>query len=148
MSDLSNLQTVVLAKLNSRVEDLDVSPGAYEFDFCVRIQGRAVRAADTEATPTSRALTLETLALFIKRSGLQREAAINILMEVMRDSVQLGSDQKTALLEITGVAEARDRLAREMAKLPKVSRKGSFSFKEITVEPVSNKQKHRSADKA
>lgn len=134
MTTLSAIQTVVLSKLEKQLPDATVPAGTHRFDFVVRVSGLATKAQDGEKKPTSRGLTLETLALFIQRAGIQREKALEILVDVMRDNIELGDDQKVALMEITGVKEAKDRLDREMEKLPKTKTSGAFKIKEISVE--------------
>lgn len=135
MTQLSAIQTVVLSKLEKAMpEGVTVPAGVHRFDFVVRVSGEATKAPDGEKKPTSRALTLETLALFIQRSGIQREKALEILVEVMRDNIILGDDQKVALMEVTGVKAAKERLDEEMEKLPKTKTAGAFKIKEISVE--------------
>jgi hypothetical protein len=134
----TDLELVVLSKLDAALEEeADLAPGIHEFDFAVRVSGHAVREQDTQKTPTCRALTLETLALFIRRAGVQRDRALDILVDVLRENVMMDKDQKDALLKETGVAEAKERLALEMAKLPKTPVKGKFKFgRDVMVERV------------
>lgn len=139
MIELSDIQTVVLSKLESKLPAATVPAGKHYFDFVVRITGEAVKSPDTKQKPTSRSLTLEMLALFIHRAGIQREKALEILVDVLRNNVQLGDDQKVALLEITGVKEAKDRLDEELSKLPKTPKAGAFSIKDIKIETFGAK---------
>lgn len=130
------LKLTVLSKLPSKIKGTDIEPGRYPFDFTVRFSGTAERGADTVRTPTSRGLTLETMALFIRLCGFQRDHAIDLLVQAMRDNIERDEDQKAALLEISGVAEAKARIDAEMASLPKTPVRGAFRFVDINVEQV------------
>ena len=134
---LSDMQSLVLSKVGNKLEDADVAPGNVPFDFVVHIKGSLSRGEDTEKTPTSRALTLETMALFIHRMGIQREKALEILVDVMMDNVIREESTKEALMEVTGVKAAKERLATEMAKLPKTPVKGQVRLSLDVVEAVT-----------
>ncbi len=135
---LSNLQVVVLSKIAGQLDKkADVAPGAHSFDFTVRVKGQATRGEDSEQKATCRALTMETLALFIQRAGMQREKALEILVDVMTDNIVRDASQQDALLKITGVKAAMVRLDAEMDKLPKTKKKGAFKFKGVEVTDCS-----------
>lgn len=106
----------------------ETSPGVYsKIVMDVHIEVDEMRVApDTDKAPTSSIPLLPTVALLLKRMGIQREEALNVLKDVMIEALDLGTDARKKLLEDTGVAEMEVRLKEEViAKLPRVPVKGA-----------------------
>lgn len=106
----------------------EIEPGVYKnIRVDVRIEVDEMRVApDTDRAPTSSIPLLPTCALLLKRMGIQREEALDILREVMTQALDMETDMTKALLAETGVAEMEERLKKEViSKLPRVPTKGA-----------------------
>jgi len=85
---------------------------------------------DTDKAPTASIPLLPTLALLVKRMGATREAALEMLTEVMDEALTLGKDATKALLEEQGVADAQAAIKNKViAKLPRTKVKKSVRVK-------------------
>lgn len=132
------LLTAVKKGLDAESARAETNPGVYRdirLDLTVEVAEMRV-APDTDKIPTSSIPLLPTCALLLKRMGVQREDALNIMREVMTQALELGKDASTRLLEETGVAEMEQRLREEViAKLPRVPVKGAVTVKpdDVTV---------------
>lgn len=116
----------LLAKAAEKQRD-ELAPGAYDLDEIVtlKLEGTVKVSADTERAPTCSIPLLPALALMVKRMGVQREKALDLLREVMTEALKLGKDASEELLAETGVAEAQKQLKDEViSKLPKTPAKG------------------------
>jgi len=83
-------------------------------------------APDTDKAPTASIPLLPTCALLLKRMGVQREEALDIIKEVMTEALNLDKSATKALLEDSGVKLMQDRLKAEVIeKLPRVPVKGA-----------------------
>jgi hypothetical protein len=133
MINLSAIESLVLSKVGSKLPESDVAPGNHPFDFVVRVSGVCCRGVDTEKTPTSRGLTKAAIGLFIQRSGLQRDLAIEILLGAMRDAAAMDEKAEEALMEVNGVKEATARFNAELKTLPKTPVKGAVRLRDVTV---------------
>lgn len=110
----------------------ETKPGVYlgmVMDLTVEVDEMRV-APDTDKSPTASIPLLPTLALLLKRMGVQRDAALDILKEVMTEALDLGKDATKNLLDETGVADMEKRLKTEVIdKLPRVPVKGAVTVK-------------------
>jgi len=110
----------------------ETSPGVYRgmvLDVTIEVDEMRV-APDTDKAPTTSIPLLPTCALLLKRMGVQREEALEILKEVMTEALDMGKDATQTLLDETGVVEMEKRLKDEViAKLPRVPVKVAVSMK-------------------
>jgi hypothetical protein len=139
MSTANISPTYALAVLQAAKKGIDAKtareetgPGVYrdiKIDLTVEVDEMRV-SPDTDKAPTSSIPLLPTCALLLKRMGVQREEALDILKDVMTQALDLGKDATKSLLEETGVAEMEKRLKDEViAKLPRVPVKGAVNVK-------------------
>lgn len=139
MSTANISPTYALAVLQAAKKGIDAKsareetgPGVYrdiKIDLTVEVDEMRV-SPDTDKAPTSSIPLLPTCALLLKRMGVQREEALDILKDVMTQALDLGKDATKSLLEETGVAEMEKRLKEEViAKLPRVPVKGAVNVK-------------------
>jgi hypothetical protein len=96
-----------------------VAPGKYQIDAKIHLVGEISVGKSTEKTPTSSTPWLTVCALILKKSGFQKELAIPMIMDAVREAITLDKDASEALLVNTGVQDVKDRLAAEYKKLPK-----------------------------
>jgi len=75
---------------------------------------------DTDKAPTASIPILPTLALMVRRMGLQRDAALSLLREIMTEALTLDKKAADALLAEAGVEDAMEMIKAEViAKLPR-----------------------------
>jgi hypothetical protein len=126
------LITAIKKGVDAETARAETNPGVYRdirLDLTVEVAEMRV-APDTDKTPTSSIPLLPTLALLLKRMGVQREDALEVLRDVMKQALEMGKDAAKQLLEETGVAEMEERLRQEVIeKLPRVPVKGAVTVK-------------------
>lgn len=109
----------------------DVPPGVYKdikISLSLEISKMKV-GAPFERTPTTEIPFLAVCALLLKRMGVQREEALDILRRTMTEALELGKDATVKILEESGVDQMVTRLKNEViSKLPKVPVQGSVSI--------------------
>lgn len=121
--------------LDAKIARDETNPGVYrDIVMDVHIEVDEMRVApDTDRAPTTSIPLLPTCALLLKRMGIQREEALDILKDVMTQALDMGKDATKALLAETGVADMEKRLKEEViSKLPRTPAKGA-----VTVDPNS-----------
>lgn len=126
-----------IAALDALLKDLNasdakgrVAPGSHGVDFTIQVTGSITKFEDTTKKPTSSIPWLTTLALFVHRSGMQRDAAMEILKHAMVDALNLDKDAEKALLLVSGVADARNLFEEEViSKLPRTPVSGAVKGK-------------------
>jgi len=114
--------------LDAKVAREQTEPGVYRnIKMLVEIEVPEMRVApDTDKAPTASIPLLPTCALLLKRMGVQREEALDIIKEVMTEALNLDKSATKALLEDSGVKLMQDRLKAEVIeKLPRVPVKGA-----------------------
>jgi hypothetical protein len=126
------LITAIKKGIDAETARAETNPGVYRdirLDLTVEV-GEMRVAPDTDKSPTSSIPLLPTLALLLKRMGVQREDALEVLRDVMQQALEMGKDATKQLLEETGVVEMEERLRQEViAKLPRVPVKGAVTVK-------------------
>lgn len=126
------LSNALKKTLDTKTARDEVEPGVYRdlrVDLTVEVAEMRV-APDTDKAPTSNIPLLPTIALLLKRMGVQRDEAIQILRDVMTEALALGKNASKSLLDETGVAEMEERLRSEVIeKLPRVPVKGAVTVK-------------------
>jgi len=114
--------------IDAKVAREETGPGVYRnIKMVVEVEVDEMRVApDTDRAPTASIPLLPTCALLLKRMGVQRDQALEVLKDVMTEALDLGKDASKTLLEDTGVADMEKRLKEEViAKLPRVETKGA-----------------------
>lgn len=132
------LTQLTLAKLLSKRElasaRAEVGVGTHSVDVMVRVTGTINVSEDTEKAATVKVLTKATIGLLLRRMGVTRESAKELLCEVFTEALTLDTDARTALLEDTGVADATaDFRTAVIDQLPKLVCKGAVRPK-LSVE--------------
>lgn len=120
--ELNNIELLALSKsvkdaLTKSMSE-STAPGTYPVDFTVHVTGTVQKGQDTTKVPTSRIPTLAAMALMIQRLGIQRDRSVELLMECVKQAIELDGDAEEALLEKSGVREMEARLKQEIRKLP------------------------------
>lgn len=142
ITDLNPATLAAIAKLAgdaARLTRNDLAPGTHEVDSVVTLvlDGSISVAADTEKAPTCSIPMLPAMALLVKRMGIQRDAALKLLRQVMQEALELGTDAATELLEETGVLEAEIEIKEQVIQqLPKTPVKGGVKVKVTAALPA------------
>jgi hypothetical protein len=130
--------------VDAKIARDETNPGVYrDIKLDVHIEVDEMRVApDTDRAPTSSIPLLPTCALLLKRMGIQREEALDILKDVMTQALDMGTDATKALLADTGVADMEKRLKEEViSKLPRVPAKGAVKVDKdavrVTIKSMS-----------
>jgi len=114
--------------LDAKAAREETEPGVYRnivLDLHIEVDEMRV-APDTDKAPTCSIPLLPTCALLLKRMGIQREEAMEILKDVMTQALDMGKDATKSLLSDMGVADMQERLKEEViAKLPRIPVKGA-----------------------
>jgi hypothetical protein len=84
--NLIALTKAVAKKIADAARDT-ISVGKHEVDFTVRVKGTVSVFEDTEKTPTVSIPMKETLALFIRYSGITGPHAVALLQRAMTDAL-------------------------------------------------------------
>jgi len=122
--------------VDAKVARDETNPGVYRnIKLDVHIEVDEMRVGhDTDRAPTSSIPLLPVCALLLKRMGIQREEALDILKDVMTQALDMGTDATKVLLADTGVADMEKRLKEEViAKLPRVPTKGAVKVEQDAV---------------
>lgn len=127
---LALLGKLVADAATARRDALEVGEHEIKEILTLQIDGTVKVSADSTRAPTCSIPLLATVALMLKRMGVQREAALDILRDVMSEAIKLGKDATEQLLTEYGVAETMETLQDEViAKLPRVPARGQVRVK-------------------
>jgi hypothetical protein len=135
---LTPIQKLAINKLE--VENVEqFAPGTYRVEpFTVEISGEIRVGAPSEVTPTASIPLIPTLALAIRRMGIQREPFLAKLREVMTEVLTADEATRTAMVTDLGVAEFEAMMREQvLRRLPKQRRAGPVRAR-VTVTPVTN----------
>ncbi len=135
---LTPIQKLAINKLEvGQVEEF--APGTYQVEpFTVEISGEIRVGVSSSVTPTASIPLIPTLALAIRRMGIQREPFLAKLQEVMTEVLTADEATRTAMVADLGVAEFEAMMREQvLSRLPKQRRAGPVRAR-VTVTPVSN----------
>jgi len=123
------------AAVQKAASELVADGSTHEVDVDLHVEGMLSRGKASARKPTSRALRKVTLALLVRRMGLQRAAALKLLAEVLVEAHALDADAEALLLaEHPEVEEAFSEVDRMVDKLPKIPVQGRVTAKSVVVE--------------
>jgi hypothetical protein len=127
---MTPLETMALAKI---VSDRDkdtarehLKPGKYAVDVTCRIHGVLTVGDDTKATPTARAMSLETVATALYYAGCTRQAAIEAILAATltpSEAKQLPHQEPREI----AIAAIVEHVRAQFATLPKEKRRGQVT---------------------
>ena len=113
---------------------MSLALGKSTVDFYVHVSGDLSVAADTEKTPTVAIPLYLTLAIALKKSGVQAERILSVIEESVTEAIKAG---KSANDDMTVQAEAicdhiRERFAETLPKTPvKGAVKANLSIEKV-----------------
>lgn len=111
-----------------------VSPGAYTIDqeVVVHLKGSLKVGEDSEYTPTTSIPYKTAFALFLRYSGVTREAGMAALVQAMTDAIQLGAEGEESaelVAAMADIAEAEATVQKGLDALPKKTKQGACTHK-------------------
>lgn len=129
---MSGISTPELVAINKAITSKTVNaamaalpPGEHEIDVTVRIKGKIVKGEDTMRVPTANVPLLPALALVAKYAGATGPAAINAIIDAVREAATMDKDAAEALVAREGIDIALAKLKAQISsELPKVRRAG------------------------
>ena len=136
---------VALALARALTDSGDIRVGTYKIDETITLHvcGTVQRRPDTSYTPTVAIPLKATMALLLQRMGCTREAAADLLVDVMTEALAAESDVHAAAGIAERIEDVESAMARVQAvtgKLPQATRKGATIVKcevtEVAVEWV------------
>jgi hypothetical protein len=108
-----------------------------DIDVTVRVRGHLKRGESGDRKPTSRALRKATLAVLVRRMGLQREKALELISSVLLEAHELTEDAEKKLLEEhPEVEEAFGKVDAFIDTLPRIPTQGRVGVTDVLVERV------------
>lgn len=124
-------------QVKSAIEALVADGAEADIDVTVRFQGHLKRGESGERKPTSRALRKATLALLVRRMGITRDAALELLSAVLVEAHSLGEDAEAKLLEERPeVGEAFGKVDALIETLPAILTSGRVTLSDVAVTRV------------
>ena len=122
------VETLVLAKLvkEKTLKEIrpSVAPGKYPVDMQVNIKGTMKVGEDSEYIPTVHIPMKATLAFLLKRMGFQRDAAVAMLAEAMKEALNSNEESEEAIAALATVAESEKMVTEMLGSLPKAKKQG------------------------
>lgn len=140
------LQATALAKVIKgaalKASRKSLTVGKHEVDFICRVNGSLTVGEDEEYTPTAHIPLITTIAFFIRRCGITRDAALSALMNAMTDAIKTakpGADEIEPIVakDIEAIVEMMKKVEKALGTLPKAKRDGKVTTK-LTVTPVTD----------
>jgi hypothetical protein len=108
----------------------ELKPGPHHVDVMVHVKGDVQVGEDYLRTPTVAIPLKATLAFFIRRMGITREAAKQALIEAMTEALKEGVKGEDVILSsFPEVTEAMEHVNSMTAALPKAPCKGPVTAK-------------------
>ncbi len=132
--DIKTLDPAVIAAAAKLLGDVatktraSLEPGTYPIDevITIHVGGQVTVSEDSDKTPTCSLPLLASLALLLKRMGVQREGALVLLREVMIEALEMGKDARVLLEKESGVKEGVEAIRTiVLGSLPRSPVKGA-----------------------
>ncbi len=137
------LTRLALGKILNRKElaaaRAEIGSGVHSVDVTIRVTGTLDVAEDTEKAATVKVLSKATVGLLLRRMGVTRAKAMELLVEVFTEAMTLDKDASEALLEEVGVDDAVKMFRTDVVdRLPKLKCKGAVR-PTLAVEVIAEK---------
>lgn len=131
--ELSALEIVALNRaIGAKCKGKVIEPGSYYVDreFKVHVTGTVNKGEDVEYTPTADIPMKATLALVLKKAGIQRKNIRRILTESMQEAITMGKKGSDVISEQISDIEECEAYVKEITDaLPKKTKTGPTTGK-------------------
>ena len=134
---LTELQKLLLENLKIKADRTAIQPGNYNIPpFMVTVGGSMDVLEDEAYTPTVDIPLIPTVALALKKMGIQREHFLKVMSESVNEVLLQNRSMRAALLAQSGLEEFEAEFRRKvLAELPNKTRKGKV-LAHTTVQQV------------
>jgi len=121
------VKLAILKGLEKEIKGFKPTPGQHSVDEVVtlKVSGVISKSEDVEYTPTADIPLLSTLAIFMEKSGFQREHVKALLIESMTEAINQGEKGNEHVSErIRLIEEAMAHVREVTSSLPKKIKTG------------------------
>ena len=132
------IKLAIIKSLDKEVKDFKATPGVHQVDeiVTIRVVGTITKGQDNEYTPTVDIPLLPTLALVLEKAGFQRELAKTLLVDAMREALELQEKGASFVAErCKNIEAAMEHVKQVTGALPKKIKSGATTVK-VTVEEL------------
>jgi hypothetical protein len=117
----------------------ELTIGTHQVDFTCRVHGALTVNPQEDYIPTVHIPLITTIAYFIRRCGITRDAALSALMDAMTDAIktaQPGAEEIEPIIakDMEAIGEMMQKVEEALGTLPKVKRNGKI-LTDLTVTP-------------
>jgi hypothetical protein len=122
---LTALQKLALSNIElSKEERKKIAPGKHNVSFTVTVDGTLDVAANESYTPTVDIPLIPSMALALKKMGVQREHFLGVLKDAMVEVLAADKTMREAMIKEVGLADFESDFRKTLGTLPKRTRVG------------------------
>jgi hypothetical protein len=135
---LTEIQKLALEKLSVKADRTQITSGTHTVQpFTIEVRGALTVSADETYTPTVDIPLIPTVALALKKMGVQRAHFLKVMREAVNEVVLADRNMRSALIAQSGLEEFEAEFRQKvLAELPNKTRNGKVSSA-LTVTPVT-----------
>lgn len=136
---LTALEKLALSNIEpSKEERQSIAPGKHKVAFTVTVNGVLDVSAPESYIPTVDVPLIPTVALALKKMGVQRENFLAIMKESMTEVLACDKAMRVALVAESGLIDFEKDFRKTLGKLPKKTRVGKVNAK-LKATPKTDK---------
>ena len=125
---LTTLQKLALSNIGpSKDERAAIKPGNYSVDFTVTVRGTLGVNKPETFTPTVHVPLIPTVALALKKMGVQREGFLALLRESMTEVLEADTTMRKAIVDELGLGQFEADFRATLGSLPRQTRAGKVT---------------------
>lgn len=134
---LTEIQKLALEKLSIKADRSQVRPGTHQVQpFTVTVGGTLNVSPDEVYTPTVDIPLIPTVALALKKMGIQREHFLRVMSESVNEVVLADREMRATLVAQAGLDDFETEFRQKvLAQLPNKTRNGKVSA-DLRITPV------------
>lgn len=131
----SSIKALIVKKFKDAELDLAVGRHWVDETVVVRVSGAVERHEDQWIAPTISIPLIPTIAFFWERLGVEKDAAMAVLREAIKEAMRAGSNESPNIKgKMDDVAEAVAAVKRDLiGELPKMRRSGRTDVSDLQV---------------
>lgn len=131
----SSIKALIVKKFKDAELDLDVGRHWVDETVVIRVSGTVERHEDQWIAPTISIPLIPTIAFFWERLGVEKDAAMAVLREAIKEAMRAGSNESPNINgKMDDVAEAVAAVKRDLiGELPKMHRAGRTDVSDLQV---------------
>lgn len=122
---LTALQKLALSNIElSKEERKQIAPGKHKVSFTVTVDGTLDVSENETYTPTVDIPLIPSMALALKKMGVQREHFLGVLRTAMEEVLVADKNMREAMIKESGLADFESDFRKTLGTLPKKTRVG------------------------